>query len=435
MHIQKIVLSLLGLVVAGSLTAQSLPTTNQSRPGHPPRSGPVRTPRTPTSFGDPLPGLSFTEAQNFTFGLEQFKKSESPEEGLGPIFNAQNCAVCHTQPLKLTGDPAVGGAGAITETRFGASLANGGFNPIPNEGNTLLHQMAINIETQETIPKDATIVAHRKTTPLFGLGLIEAIPDWTILANVHRPAVDGVTGKGAILNDSVTQGIGINKVGRFGWKAQQSTVLAFSGDAYLNEMGISNRLFPLDLPPAGDIARLDAAEATVGLSRLVAQDKPKDVTKPHDVDTNKDDTDRFTDFMRFLAPPPVKALTPQALAGQNAFRAINCVACHKPSMQTGRSQFSQQLSFKNVALYSDLLLHDMGLLGDGIAQAAAGPNDMRTAPLWGLRARAPYLHDGRAQTVVEAILLHDGEAKIIRDRFAALPEDVQDAIVAFLNSI
>lgn len=104
-------------------------------------------------------------------------------------------------------------------------------------------------------------------------------------------------------------------------------------------------------------------------------------------------------------------------------------------MQTGPSSVSTSLAFQNVPLYSDLLLHQMGSLADGIAQAAAQPGEMRTAPLWGLRARAPYLHDGRASTILEAILLHDGEARIIRNRFAAMPTASQQAIIAFLNSI
>jgi CxxC motif-containing protein (DUF1111 family) len=111
------------------------------------------------------------------------------------------------------------------------------------------------------------------------------------------------------------------------------------------------------------------------------------------------------------------------------------VACHKASMQTGPSSVSVALSFKNVPLYSDLLLHHMGMLGDGIVQAQAGADEMRTAPLWGLRARPPYLHDGRAQTVLEAILMHGGEATIIVQRFSGLPASEQQDIIAFLDAI
>jgi CxxC motif-containing protein (DUF1111 family) len=434
--LQRIMLSLSGLIASLGLIAQTINIAggNGQRAGHPPAIGSIKKPRTPTSYGDPLPGLTAAEATRFSLGLAQFDSAETPAEGLGPIFNAQKCSVCHTQPLKVSGDPAIGGASAVTETRFGASFVNNTFNPLPNEGNTLLHQMAINVATQEVIPQDATIVAHRKTTPLFGAGLIDAIPDAAIIANSQVPKGDGIKGTGAILSDAVTNLIGTNKVGRFGWKNQQATVLAFSADAYLNEMGISNRFFPNDFAPDGDTARLNAAEASVGLSATVAQDQPADPTKPEDPITNPDDTDRFADFMTFLAPPPTVPLTTQSLAGQDIFRAINCTGCHTPSYTTGPSKTSPALAFKNVALYSDLLLHDVGT-GDGIGQAAAAPNQLRTAPLWGLRARAPFLHDGRAYTVEQAIEYHGGEATIVRNRYLALPQAAKDAVLAFLNSI
>lgn len=431
---KRILLSVLGVIASLGVIAQTVNIAggNGNRPNHPPAITSIKKPRTPTSFGDPLPGLSSTEATRFTLGLAQFDSAEGIADGLGPIFNAQKCSVCHTQPLKVSGDPAIGGASAVTETRFGASFVNSTFNPLPNEGNTLLHQMAINIATQEVVPQDATIVAHRKTTPLFGAGLIDAIPDAAILANAGVNKGDGIKGTVAILTDDVTKLIGTNKVGRFGWKNQQSTVLAFAADAYLNEMGISNRFFPNDFAPDGDTARLNAAEPP-GLSATVAQDAPMDPTKPEDPINNPDDTDRFTDFMTFLAPPPTVALSGQAAAGQGIFRAINCTGCHTPSYTTGAST-SPALAFKNVALYSDLLLHDVGT-GDGIGQAAAAPNQLRTAPLWGLRARAPFLHDGRAYTVEQAIEYHAGEALTVRNRYMALPQSGKDAVIAFLNSI
>jgi CxxC motif-containing protein (DUF1111 family) len=322
--------------------------------------------------------------------------------------------------------------------RAGKLNPDGSFNPLTNEDGTLFHVSSITPASQETVPPDATIRAHRKTTPLFGVGLMEAIPDSEIQANVHREPVDGVTGRAAVLSDAVTQEIAAtnpagarNFVGRFGWKCQESTALAFAGDAYLNEMGITNRFFTTDLAPNGNQAALLAAEPA-GLS--TPQDQPTNPDAPESP-TNKDDIARFTDFMELLSPPPTVPLSGQAQEGKELFTQINCVACHKPTMTTGPSAVSPALAFKPVNLFSDLLLHDMGSLNDNIAQAAAGPNEMRTAPLWGLRARAPYLHDGRASTIMEAILLHDGEALTIRNRFAALEENEQQAIIAFLNSI
>jgi CxxC motif-containing protein (DUF1111 family) len=446
---------------------------NAQRPNHPPAvptPGPVSG---PTQFGSPLPGLSTTEATNFAVGQAQFQVFDGPADGLGPIFNAQSCVACHTQPVTSSTpsitpqagpfgfegdeDPALisgitpGGASAITEMRAGATNPDGSFNPLTTEDGTLFHLSSLTPQSQETVPLDATIRAHRKATPLFGAGLIEAIPDATIQANVHNPPVDGVTGRAAVLSDPVTTAIAAggvgpsNFVGRFGWKCQEATLLAFAGDAYLNEIGVTNRFFTTDLAPDGNEAALIAAEPlgfslatpntpTTQLTPTTLQDLPSNPALPESP-TNKDDIARFTDFMELLAPPPVLPLSAQAMQGQQLFTQINCVACHTPSMQTGPSSVSPSLAFKPVPLYSDLLLHQMGSLADGIAQANAQPSEMRTAPLWGLRARAPYLHDGRAQTILQAILLHDGEALVIRNRFAALPDSEQQAIIAFLNSI
>jgi CxxC motif-containing protein (DUF1111 family) len=481
---KHIFLGLAGLLAAAGMTAQSLQLV--SHPNHPPSVSAIIQPNNPPQFGDPIQGLTSTEGMNFTVGQAQFQVFDGPADGLGPIFNAQSCVACHTQPITSTNpsvvnngeNPAVvsgittGGASAITEIRAGSQDANGNFvpgrpdfNPLTNEDGTLFHLSSLTpqssyqngavgfdmVGSQETVPPNATIVAHRKTNQLFGAGLIEAIPDATIEANVHNRVVDGVTGRAAVLSDPVTSAIAAggtgptNFVGRFGWKCQESTLLAFSGDAYLNEVGVTNRFFTTDLAPDGNQAALIAAEPlgyslatpntpTTQLTPTTLQDLPANPALPESP-TNKDDIARFTDFMELLGPPPTLPLSAQALQGQELFAQVNCVACHTPSMQTGPSNVSPALAFQNVPLYSDLLLHQMGSLADGIAQAAAQPGEMRTAPLWGLRARAPYLHDGRASTILGAILLHDGEALLIRNRFAALPTASQQAIIAFLNSI
>jgi CxxC motif-containing protein (DUF1111 family) len=446
-------------IIACLATVIIAENAGSGRPNHPPPITKPIVPQTPTTFGDPLPGLTAAQALAFTTGQAQFEVFDRPVDGLGPLFNAQGCIACHTQPETTTNpiivnnapNPSLvsgvtpGGASAITEIRAGSTTNNGtfvpgrvDFDPLTNEDGTLFHLSSLTPASQETVPLNATIVAHRKTTPLFGAGLIEAIPDVTIEGNVHNPAIDGVTGRAAVLTDPVTAAVAAggvgpsNFVGRFGWKCQEATLLAFAGDAYLNEMGITNRFFTTDLAPDGNQAALLAAEPT-GITPAMLQDLPTDPTQPESA-TNKDDIARFTDFMELLAPPPAQSGS-QAEQGKQIFTQINCVACHTPSMKTGASTVSNSLAFQNVPLYSDLLLHKMGTLADGVAQAAATTEEMRTAPLWGLSGRAPYLHDGRAQTVAEAILLHDGEAKIIRDRFANLPTNQQQAVVAFLESI
>jgi len=372
-----------------------------------PLTGTSANPRPASSFGDPLPGLTTVQLADFAAGLDE----DTPESGLGPIFNNVSCVACHSTP-------APGGASAILETRFGR-LANGQFDPLTALGGSLLQNFAIDPAAQEVIPPGANVIARRLTTPLFGAGLIEAIPDSAILRNTRARQPDGISGRASMVTDVAS---GQARVGRFGWKAQQATLLAFAGDAYVNEMGITNRLFPQENAPNGNAALL-AQYDTVG--------DPEDAVDPA---TGKADIDVFAEFMRMLAPPPQLPLTSAAKAGKSLFAQIACNACHLPNMGTGPSPIAA-LSKKPVPLYSDLLLHDMGSLGDGIAQGTATPLEMRTAPLWGLRARGPYLHDGRAATVDAAIGFHDGEAAAARNRYNLLSATQKQQLLEFLSSI
>ena len=180
--------------------------------------------------------------------------------------------------------------------------------------------------------------------------------------------------------------------------------------------------------------RLERERATGDTNLLVLADLVADPEDDVDPASGKADIDRFADFMRYLAPAPQMPLTVLASAGQSLFGQIGCAACHTPTMYTGPNAIAA-LDRKPVRLYSDLLLHDMGSLGDGIAQAAASSREMRTAPLWGLRASAPYLHDGRAETVDEAIRGHDGEARAARDRYRRLSPNQKQQLMDFLNSL
>ncbi len=158
---------------------------------------------------------------------------------------------------------------------------------------------------------------------------------------------------------------------------------------------------------------------------------PEDTTDPS---TGKADIDRFADFMRLLAPPPPPRATAETQAGLTTFVRLGCAVCHVPTLYTGSNQILA-LDRKPVNLFSDLLLHDMGSLNDGIAQGDALPNEMKTTPLWGLKFRAPYLHDGRAPTIADAILAHDGEGLAARNRFNQLSSAQQKLFVDFLNSL
>lgn len=364
-----------------------------------------------TQFGAPLPGLTPEQVTAFMTGLNAFTVVENGGSGLGPIFNNRSCVSCH-------GQPAIGGGSGIRVTRFGQTT-NGVFNALESLGGSLLQQNAIDPLVREIVPAQATTVALRQSTPMFGIGLIEAIPDETILANVEQQSSLGLNGVPALVTDAAGGG---TRVGRFGWKAQVATVLTFSGDAYVNEMGITNRLFPQENAPNGNAA-------------LLAQfDRVRDPEDRIDPVSGKGVIDVVADFMRFLGPPPTLQFTPSALQGRTVFEQTGCAGCHKPQMMTGPSSV-QALSFKEVNLYSDLLLHDMGSLGDGIVQGTAGARDMKTAPLWGLRASPPYLHDGRAPSIDQAIQAHDGEALLSRNRYRALNATQRQQLLDFLNSI
>ncbi len=399
--------------------AQAAPAPQQQPPRlqqPPPAPTPAPTPppqqQPPAAQpGGPLTGLTAAETALYNAGRAQFLQAETAASGLGPIFNNDSCVSCH-------GRPAPGGSSQIAITRFGRTV-NGVFDPLESTGGSLLQNRAIDPAVREVIPREANTVAQRQTPPLFGLGLIEAVPDSAIQALALRPAVDGITGRAAMVTDVVS---GSRRVGRFGMKAQHATILAFTADAYANEMGITNRFFPHENAPNGNTALLAAFDRT--------QD-PEDVVNPV---TSRADVDSVADYQRLLAAPQPLAFTARATAGQKVFSDIGCAICHVPQLTTGANSVAA-LSNKAVNLYSDLLLHDMGALGDGIAQSAATAREMRTTPLWGLRFSGPYLHDGRATTVDAAVRGHDGQGRASRDRYAALSATDSAALLEFLNSL
>ncbi len=359
--------------------------------------------------GQPLPGLTTDQLNLFLDGLEDFEKVEDVAGGLGPTFNNTSCVSCHSAPV-------AGGASTTNVVRFGR-VTGTTFDALESLGGTLLQSQAILPEAQEFVPTQANVVISRNSTPLFGLGLIDAIPDAAILANVRTVPVDGVLGKAASVTDVVS---GKTRIGRFGWKAQQATLLGFAADAYLNEMGVTNRYFPNENAPNGNAVALAHTD-------MIAD--PEDAPA-----TGLADFERVANFMRYLAPAPVAPLTPSAATGQKLFTSMGCALCHVPALSTGPSA-DPAFNRKPVKLFSDLLLHDMGALGDGIVQGPAGAREMRTSPLWGLRFSAPYLHDGRALTVDQAIRAHDGEGKVSRDRYIKLTPVQQSQLRDYLLSL
>ncbi len=262
--------------------------------------------------------------------------------------------------------------------------------------------------------------ATRIPIPIFGDGLVEVIPDATIQAGADAGGrnADGIRGRVAMVMDPAS---GVKRVGRFGWKAQQATLLGFAGDAYLFEMGITNDLFPRE------------AASGIPANTLAACDSVADPEDRPDPATGRRGIDNFTNFMRFLAPPPRLPGSEESARGEQVFQAIGCATCHRPVMQTGANE-NPALNRRPVFLYSDLLLHDIGT-GDGIAQGAAEPGEMGTAPLWGLRFRKALLHDGSALHPEQAIAKHDGTAKRVRERFQSLPARERESLFRFLATL
>jgi CxxC motif-containing protein (DUF1111 family) len=364
--------------------------------------------------GGPLPGLTPREFEEFRLGLEDFLEVETAEEGLGPAFNGTSCAGCHSVPV-------VGGVGLVAEVRAGRSLPSGEFESADGSGESLFHLFSIpGHACQPVVPADANVIARRAPVPLFGAGLIEAIEDSTLL-DLEDPFDrdrDGISGRAAVVVD---RGTGDRRVGRFGWKAQHATLLAFGADAYRNEMGITNALFPTELAMGIDAARMRQCDPIPD---------PEDVVDPR---TGRRGIDNFASFMRLLAPVPRDRADDSTRKGESLFGALACASCHVPSLPTGPN-VSPPFHRRSVPLFSDLLLHDIGT-GDGIQQAAAQPTEFRTPALWGLRLRRPLLHDGSAATIEHAILRHQAEAERARLAYQQLTAEERTALLLFLASL
>jgi len=387
---------LLGVALALFATSLTIAQTRASQPG------------------GPLPGITPVESEEFRLGLADFLEVEASEEGLGPAFNGTSCAVCHNVPV-------VGGTGTIAELRAGRVNERGEFETLDETGETLFHLFSVpGHACQPIVPAEANIFARRVPIPLFGAGLVEAIPDDTLreLEDPFDRNGDGVSGRAAIVTDVAT---GLRRAGRFGWKAQHATLLAFGADAYRNEMGITNDLFPHEA----------AYGVTADRMRICDRfEDPEDIADPR---TRRRGIDNFASFMKFLAPVGRQANTSETQSGEKVFQALGCSTCHVPVLTTGPSS-NPLFDRKPVALFSDLLLHDVGT-GDGIKQAAAEANEIRTPALWGLRLRRPLLHDGSAATIEQAILKHGQEADLSRRGFEGLSDTDRSALMAFLKSL
>ncbi len=365
---------------------------------------PAHSQGSPPGYGEPLPGLTGGERALFNEGGAAFGKVLKVPL-LGPTFNARSCAECH-------GAPAPGGGSNVRTVRYGKLDDKGRFDPLESQGGSLLKLRAVQPWCMERMPDGPDIIKARRRTPaVFGAGLIEAIPDEAIIANAENQPKE-VQGRVHVVTDLPT---GEKRVGRFGWKTQVATLLDFSSDAALNEMGLTNRFRPTPNPPNGN----------KDLLALCNQGKdPKDTTGL---------IDKFTSFVRFLAPPPRGEVSHNVEAGEVNFMRVGCGACHTPSFTTGPNTIAA-LDRKRVSAYSDFLLHDIGT-GDGIEQGDAKGNEIKTPPLWGLSANARFLHDSSAVTIEDAIRRHGGQAAAAREAFEGLQPFERQALLRFLESL
>jgi CxxC motif-containing protein (DUF1111 family) len=400
----RIMILVLALATAVSLSAQM--RRNATRPPTPP---PVVTPMA----GEALAGLTAAQRSDFADGLADFSSVEEVSDGLGPLFNERSCAACHTTP-------AIGGGSERTVTRFSRRV-NGLFDALASLGGSLMQDHSLGLADgiahefkPETVPSIATIIVQRRTTPLFGLGLVDATPDsdFLNLAQAQAARRDGVAGRASVV-DNIRAGM--KTVGKFGWKAQVPSLFQFSGDAYVNEMGITTPDFPNESCPQGN-----CAELSFNPSPGINDDGEGPIL--------------LTNYMTLLAAPPRAAQNRDTDDGEQTFDRIGCTACHVATMRSGTSPISA-LDRKTYHPYSDFLLHDMGSLGDDLEMGSATGREMRTTPLWGLRFVTRYMHDGRATTLDQAILAHEGQGRGARDRFAALSAQVKSKLMAFLQSL
>lgn len=429
----------------------------------------------------PISGLGADELAFFQDGLARFGAVEvvsgaNPSSlrsgnGLGPRFNSNSCQSCHLQPN-------VGGSSPARNPLIGVATADGANNVIPwfivpngpirearfvesngvsdggvhnlfvvsgryDAGNCAIVQPTFTPAGNPASGQGGNRnIVFRIPTPTFGAGLIEAIPDSAILANAAANAAaknhSGVQGHpNAILGGNTNLSANDGTITRYGWKAQNKSLLMFAGEAYNVEMGISNQLFPQERDET-PTCRPDPSTPEDTNNFPLSTSAPA-VSVLSDIEA-------FANFMRMLAPPAPAPDTSSTIEGRAQFGAIGCALCHTPSFTTGRAVAtgssmnpSAAMSNQPVNLYSDLLVHHMGQgLADGITQGAAGPDEFRTAPLWGLGQRVFFLHDGRTADLLAAIEAHrsqGSEANGVIQSFNNLKDDQQQAILNFLRAL
>ncbi len=369
-------------------------------------------------FDAPVPGLTGAEEAAFARGDAEFSRRFAPNTGLGPIFNNASCFTCHSGDGRGRIENALQRIGSADDDLLAAL------------GGPQIQDKAVHGAEFERVP-EGVAVSVRLPPPVFGMGLIEAIPDATILA-LADPGDrngDGISGRPNVVTspdfippNELGGGSG-PKLGRFGRKAQVSSLLLQVVAAYHQDIGVTSDFLPLENRNPLSSVPVEAAD------RAIDPEIPAAVVQA------------VVHYVRTLAPPRPGEMTPRRDEGRQLFTSARCSSCHVATLLTGTHPI-RALSNQQVTLYSDLLLHDMGdALADNRPDASANGREWRTTPLWGLRlmrqflnGQAFLLHDGRASSVEDAILLHGGEAKAARDAFAAMTPVQRAALLDFVES-
>jgi CxxC motif-containing protein (DUF1111 family) len=387
-------------LLVGALFALTLPVAFTQTP-----------PDAPAAF-DNLTNGAVDQGQ-FDQDKATFEDREGLEDGLGPVYNAQSCAECHQTPV-------TGALSQISELRAGHF---DGTNFVDHPGGSLINDRAIDAAFQERVQPGNEVRTFRSSLNILGDGFVEAIDSNTLVAIANnQPAAL----RGTFIQVPVAEAGGLVRGGRFGWKNQHASLVSFAADAYLNEMGITSPLQPTDNTSNGVFVDDGIAD-------------PED---------DGDDIEAFARFMRATKAPPrdtVKAATPAAQAGSQIFNAIGCNVCHVRNITTSpagtvinRGAFTvpEALGGKVIHPFGDFLLHDVGT-GDGIVQngGQGTRNQLRTAPLWGLRTRSRLMHDAGSLTNNDAILRHAGQATAVTNRFRNLTQAQKNQLFAFLDSL
>jgi CxxC motif-containing protein (DUF1111 family) len=415
------------------------------------------------AFGFSASALTFDEQTDFGVGNSFFRQSwisapssTTARDGLGPFFNAISCASCHFKdgrgrPPAFDGEL---GKGLLLRFTIGGQDANGVGFPDPVYGGQLQDnailgqttegQFSISYQQIKETLDDGTVVTLQKplytvtnlgygplanvqvspriANQIIGLGLLEAIPESTILAfaDENDSNNDGVSGRPNYVHDFTTN---TTQLGRFGWKSNQPSVRQQVASALSGDMGITTSLFPNESGPSG-----------VDLSTIPNGGTPE----ISDINFN-----RMVLYSETLSVPARRNYTDQnVLKGKKTFETIQCTACHIPKIQTGNTHSIVALRNQTIRPYTDLLLHDMGeQLSDNANDFKATGSEWRTQPLWGIglieivNGHTNLMHDGRARNVEEAILWHGGEAQKAKDKYKKLSKEERQDLLAFINSL